>query len=135
MRRFLIRWLVASIALYAAVRLVGGIQYDGSWTTLAGMALVFGLVNAFIRPLMTFLSCPLIIFTLGVFVLVINGAMLLLAAWLAQLFGIGFSVNSFGAAFWGALVVSAVSFLLNLLIGDDRERPPRHAHKASRSGR
>lgn len=128
MSKFLVRWLVASVALYAAVRLVPGIGYDGDWTTLAGMALVFGLVNAFVRPFLTLLSCPLIIMTMGVFLLVINGFLMLLAGRLAALFGVGFYVDGFGAAFWGALVVSAVSFLLNLFVRDEGE----HKHRQHR---
>jgi len=122
MRRFLLRWLMTAIALYAAVRLVPGITYDGDWTTLAGMALVFGLVNALVRPLLTLLSCPLILLTLGLFTLVINGAMLLLAARLAELFDVSFYVRGFWPAFWGALVISVVSFFMNLFIREEHER-------------
>jgi len=117
-----LRWLIVALALYAAVQLVPGIHYDGDWTTLAGMALVFGLVNALVRPLLTVLSCPLILLSLGLFTLVINAALLLLAARLADLFGIAFYVQGFGAAFWGALVISIVSFFLNLLLHEEKER-------------
>ena len=126
MSKFLIRWLVGAIALYAAVRLVPGIGYDGGWSTLAAMALLFGLVNAFVRPLLTVLSCPLIIMTMGVFLLVINGMLLLLASRLAALFGVAFYVDGFGAAFWGGLVVSVASFLLNLFLRDEGEYKPHH---------
>jgi putative membrane protein len=106
MPKVLMRWFIASLALYVAVQIVPGISYEGGWTTLAAMALIFGLVNAFIRPILSVLSCPLIILTMGVFLLVINGAMLLLASRLA---------------FWGALVVSMASFLLNLFFEDEDE--------------
>ncbi|MBC7261531.1 MAG: phage holin family protein [Anaerolineae bacterium] len=119
MKRFLLRWLITSIALYAAVRLVPGISYEGGWQTLAGMALIFGLVNATVRPILTLLSCPLIILTMGLFILVINGAMLLIATRLAELFGVSFYVQGFGSAFWGALVISIVSFLMSLFIGEE----------------
>jgi putative membrane protein len=120
MRKFLLHWLVVAIALYAAVRLVPtGIAYDGGWETLAAMALIFGLVNAIIRPILVVLTCPLQILTLGLFTLVLNGAMLLLASRLAESLGVGFYVRNFGAAFWGALVVSVVSFVLNVLGSDD----------------
>nr|MBC7244891.1 phage holin family protein [Chloroflexota bacterium] len=119
MKRFLLRWLITGIALYAAVRLVPGITYEGGWQTLAGMALIFGLVNATVRPILTLLSCPLIILTMGLFILVINGAMLLLATWLADLFGVTFYVQGFGSAFVGALVISIVSFLMSLFIGEE----------------
>jgi putative membrane protein len=122
MPKFVVRWFVASVALYAAVRLVPGLSYEGGWPTLAGMALIFGLVNAFVRPILGLLSCPLIILTLGVFLLVINGFMLLLASRLAAVFGVPFYVEGFGSAFLGALVVSAASFLLNLFIKDEEER-------------
>ena len=121
MSRFLARWLATSIALYAAVQLVPGISYEGGWTTLAAMALVFGLVNAFVRPVLTLLSCPLILLTMGLFILVINGGMLLLASRLAGVFGVGFYVDGFGPAFLGALVVGVASFFLNTFIRDERE--------------
>ena len=119
MRRFLLRLLVTAIALYAAVRLVPGITYEGGWQTLAAMALIFGLVNATVRPILTLLSCPLIILTMGLFILVINGAMLLLATRLADVFGVTFYVQGFGSALWGALVISIVSFLMNVLIREE----------------
>jgi putative membrane protein len=125
MARFLVRWFVTSVALYAAVQLVPGISYEGGWLTLAGMALIFGLVNAFVRPILALLSCPLIILTMGVFILVINGAMLILASRLASIFGVNFFVQGFGAAFWGALVVSIVSFLLNLFIAEEEKEDKR----------
>ncbi len=122
MNRFLLRLLIAALALYAAVQLVPGIHYDGDWTTLAGMALVFGLVNALVRPLLTVLSCPLIILTLGLFTLVINAAMLLLATRVASLLGVAFYVQGFVPAFWGALVVSVVRCVLNLFLHGEDER-------------
>jgi putative membrane protein len=122
MRKFLLRWLITALALYAAVQLVPGIDYEGGWTTLAGMALVFGFVNAIVRPILTLLSCPLILLTLGLFTLVINGAMLLLAARLAELFDVSFYVRGFWPAFWGALVISVVSFFMNLFIREEHER-------------
>jgi putative membrane protein len=128
MGKFLLRWLIAAIALYAAVQLVPGITYEGGWTTLAGMALIFGLVNAFVRPILALLSCPLIIVSMGLFLLLINGAMLLLSTRLATVFAVNFFVEGFGSAFLGALVISVVSFLMNLLVADEeedrhRERP------------
>jgi putative membrane protein len=120
-------WLVAAIALYAAVRLVPGISYDGSWETLAGMALVFGFVNAVIRPVLAVLTCPLQLLTLGLFSLVLNAAMLLLAAELARGLGIGFYVGSFWAAFLGSLVVGVVTLVMNALMGED-EHGERRKH-------
>jgi putative membrane protein len=125
MPKFLMRWFVGAVALYAAVRLVPGLSYEGGWTTLAGMALIFGLVNAFVRPILSLLSCPLILLTMGIFLLVINGFMLLLASRLASVFGVPFYVEGFGSAFWGALVVGAASFLLNLFIRDEEKEEKR----------
>jgi len=126
MSKFLLRWFVASVALFVAVRLVPGITYEGGWQTLAGMALIFGLVNAIVRPILALMSCPLIILTMGVFLLVINGAMLLLASRLASILEVDFYVMGFGSAFLGALVVSVVSFLMNLFIGNEEEDKERH---------
>ena len=121
MPKFLLRWFVASVALYVAVRLVPGITYEGGWQTLAGMALIFGLVNAIVRPILA-----LIILTMGVFLMVLNGAMLLLASRLASILGVDFYVMGFGSAFLGALVVSVVSFLMNLFIGNEEEDKQQH---------
>ena len=121
--KLLIRWLVTSIALVVAAWIVPGIHVaSDSWTVFAGMALILGLVNAIIRPILKLLSCPLIILTLGVFVLVINGVTLLLAASIARRwFGVGFYVDGFLPAFLGALIVSIVSVILTALLGEDRK--------------
>ena len=122
MFRLLVRWLVATVAIYAAVALLPGISFRGPWWKLAMVAVIFGLVNALVRPVLTFLTCPLIVLTLGLFTLIINAAMLMLTAWLSEDFGLHFQIANFSSAFWGALVISIVSFLLNLLVSDDRER-------------
>lgn len=84
------------------------------------MALIFGLLNALVRPVLKFLTCPLIIITLGLFILVINARMLWLAADAAEVFGINFRVPVFfGAPFGGALIISLISAALNLLISDE----------------
>lgn len=121
MRKLLLRWLINGVALYVAAELVKGIDVVGGWLALAVMALIFGLVNALIRPILKLLTCPLIILTLGLFTLVINALMLQLASWLGRMFGLGFYVAGFGPAFWGALVISLVSFVLTMLIGDEDE--------------
>lgn len=126
MGRLLISWIVNALALAAAAFLVRGITVVGEpvWLTLAIMAIIFGLANALIRPLLKLLTCPLIILTLGLFTLIINGLMLWLSSWIASQFGVGFEVDGFWAAFLGALVVSVVSFFLNLILlgGDSRRR-------------
>ena len=118
MPRLLVRWLIASIAILAAVKLMPGIRFAGPLWGLALVAVIFGLVNALVRPLLKLLACPLIILTLGLFTLVINAVMLMLTSALSEAFGLNFRVADFWSAFWGALLISIVSFLLNLLIGE-----------------
>lgn len=122
MGKLLVRLIVNAVALWVAVEIVPGLGYDGDLVTLLLVALIFGLVNALVRPILAVLSCPLIILTLGLFVLVINGLMLALTAWLSRQFGLGFTVESFWAALLGALVISIVSALLNLFVADDDRR-------------
>jgi len=127
MRKLLWRWLINGVALYMAAELVRGIDVKGGWLALAVMALIFGLVNALIRPVLKLLTCPLIILTLGLFTLVINALMLMLASWLGRQLGIGFYVAGFWPALWGALVISVVSFVLTMLVGDeDKDKKKRH---------
>jgi putative membrane protein len=124
-RRVLLRWLINALAIYVASKVVPGIYVRDEWAIVV-VALILGLVNAFIRPLLKFFTCPLIILTLGLFIFVINAAMLGLTSWVAGQLGIGFGVAGFGAAFWGALVISLVSLALTLLIrGEEKEKPRR----------
>ena len=121
-QKLLLRWLINAVALYVAAELVPGIYTDGRWLALAVMALIFGLVNALIRPILKFLTCPLIMLTLGLFTLVINALMLMLASWLGRQLGLGFYVESFWpAAVLGALVISVVSFVLTMFLVDEDE--------------
>ncbi len=120
---FLIRLLVNAAALWVATRLVPGVVYDGGALPLLGVALVFGVVNAFLRPLAKILAFPLIILTLGIFALVINGLMLWLTSSLSSALGLGFHVSGFWAAFVGGLVVSVVSTILSMIVtGPTRAR-------------
>lgn len=128
MRNLLIRWIINAVALGVAATLIQGIHIDGGWQVLVITAFIFGLVNALIRPLVTLLTCPLIILTLGLFTLVVNAGMLLLASWLAGLMGIGFIVDGFWSAFWGGLIISIVSAILSIVLKDERER--RRARRA-----
>jgi len=115
----LISWLVNAIALAVAVWLLDGINVvgDNAWLTLALVAVIFGLVNALIRPLVRFLTCLVNLITLGLFTLVINALMLWLSGWIAQQLNIGFEVKNLWWAFLGALIISVVSFVLNLIFG------------------
>jgi putative membrane protein len=116
--RFLIRLLVNAAALWVATRLVPGVTFDGGTLPFLGVALVFGLVNAFVRPVMQVLTFPLILVTLGLFLLVVNGLMLWLTSSLSASLGLGFHVAGFWAALWGAIVVSLTSLVLSTLIRD-----------------
>ena len=124
MNRILISWIINGVALAAAAYLVPGIDMVGepAWVTVAVMAIVFGLVNALLRPVLKLLTCPLIILTLGLFTLVINGLMLWLASWIGGQLNVGFQVTGFWPAFWGALVISVVSFVLTLVLREDDGR-------------
>jgi putative membrane protein len=117
---FLVRWLVNAAALWVATQIVSGVTYSGGALPLLGVALVFGVVNAVIRPVLKILTFPIIILTLGIFALIINGLMLMLTSALSSALGLGFHVRGFWAAFWGALVVSLVSTILSLFIPDSR---------------
>lgn len=115
---FLIRLAVTAAALWCAVHFVEGITYEGPWPGLLVVAVVFGLVNAVIRPILAVLTCPLVFLTLGLFVLVLNAAMLWLTAAVSGALGFDFAVRGFWPALVGALVVSVVSAILNLVVGD-----------------
>ena len=126
--RFVLRWFINAVALLAAAFVVPGIRLTASatspglneWMTLAIVALIFGLINAIIRPIVFFLTLPLTILTLGLFMFVINALMLLLTGRIAQALDLGFRVGGFGSALLGALVISVVSFLLGRLLISER---------------
>jgi len=127
-----IRWLITFAALEVALAVLPGIRVEGNaWIAVAVMAAILSLVNAFIRPVLTLLSCGCIVVTLGLFLLVVNALTILLSAAIANAVGIGFHVDGFWPAFWAGIVVSVVSFFLNLFVTDERQ-PPRSAPRAPR---
>ena len=121
--KLLVRWVITALALFAAAWLVPGIRVEADgWAVYAVMAVILGLINAVLRPILKLLTCPLIILTLGVFVLVINGFTLWLASRIAQgWFGVGYYVDGFGAAFLGGLIVGVVSVILSALVREEEE--------------
>lgn len=129
MMRFLVAWLINAAALAVAAWLFDGIAVAGA-PTLAVVALIFGLVNALVRPLLKLLTCPLILLTLGLFILVVNAVMLMLTSWLAGILGLGFTVQGFWTALGGALVVSLVSFALTVILGTEEERERRRRRRS-----
>ncbi len=120
MRSVLMHWLFNAAALWVAAYFLTGLDFDGTIAQLLMVAAVFGIVNSLLRPLLTVLTCPLIVLTLGIFTLVINALMLLVTGWLSTRWGLGFTVMGFWPAFWGGLVVGLVSLLLSLMFGPSR---------------
>jgi putative membrane protein len=118
--RFIIRWFITAIAVAVAAWITPGITLEGNGVVaIIITALILGLVNALIRPILKLLSCGLIVVTLGLFTLVINAICLWLASWISvDLFHIGFIVNSWWAALIGSIIISIVSFLLSFLLPD-----------------
>ena len=119
-RSLILRWLITTLAIFAAVYLVPGITFAGPGWELGLVAAVFALVNIGLRPLLSLLTCPLIILTLGLFGLVINALLLLLTAWIASGLGVQFMINGFWPAFWGGLIIAIVTMILTVLAGEQR---------------
>ena len=128
---FLVRLLINAAALWVATQFVPGISFDGDWRLLFAVALIFGALNVVVRPILKILTFPFLILTLGLFIFVLNALMLWLTGMISDALGLGFHVVGFRAAFVGALVVTAVSFVLSLFVGRDKER---HARRNSREG-
>jgi putative membrane protein len=118
-RGLLVRLLVNTLAIYVAVELVSGLHFEQGPVRFLAVAATLGLVNAFVRPLFAFLTCPLVMVTLGLFMLVINALMLRLTAWISGLLDLGFYVDGFWPAFWGGLIIGIVSTILTIAVGGD----------------
>src|SRR6266568_6451658 len=108
MKQFVFRWAATTIAVMVASSVIRGIRYD-TVAALIGASLLLGILNAFVRPFLLIISVPLILLTLGLFILVLNGLLLLLVPHVV----VGFHVDSFWSAFWGAIVISLVSWILS----------------------
>jgi putative membrane protein len=121
MRSLLLHWLLNAAALWVAAWLLPGLEFHGTVVQLLLVAAVFGIVNSLVRPILTVLTCPLIVVTLGLFTLVINALMLMLTGALSEQWGLGFTVTGFWAAFFGGLVVGLVSVGLSLLLPGKRD--------------
>jgi putative membrane protein len=121
MTKFILRLLINAIALYLAVLIVPGIDFKSGMGSILWLALIFGLVNALVRPLLKFLSCLLIALTLGLFTLVINGFLFYLTALIGQSFDIGLIISEpvWWNAFLGGLVVSIVSVIMTMIFKDE----------------
>jgi putative membrane protein len=123
MAKFFLRWLINAVALYVAVAFVPGIHpQSANYLSFIWLALIFGLLNALLRPLLKFLTCPLIILTLGLFTLLINTFLFWLAGIVGTNFHIGFTVDGFWPAFLGGLVVTVVSVVLTTVFKDEKKK-------------
>lgn len=120
--KFIIRLAINMVALYVAIVLLPKyILYQGNWIDIIWLSLIFGLVNAILRPPFKILSCLLIILTLGLFTLVINALLFALTGWVGSQFGVGFELAApwFWSAFLGSLVTTAVSLILSLALRNE----------------
>ncbi|MBW0091854.1 phage holin family protein [Pseudonocardia sp. KRD-184] len=120
---FVVRVAVVAVSLWVATLLVPGIDVAAGTTgnqvlTLVGVALIFGLINAVLKPLIKVVGCPFYVLTLGLFGLVVNALLFLLVGFVADGLGLPFTVGGFGAAFVGAIVVAVVGFVLHVVIPD-----------------
>ena len=118
MTKFILRWIINAIAIFLAIKFVPGIHLK-SLVSIIWLALIFGLANAFLRPLLKLLTCPLIILTLGLFTLLINAFLFWLTGQIGQAFGIALTFDGFWPIFLGALVISIVSIILSLILKDE----------------
>ncbi len=118
------KWLVSMVALYIAAWVVPGIRVEGNgWVIFSIVAVILSVLNATIRPILKFLSCGLILITLGLFIFIIDASVLMLASNIAiNWFGIGFYVDSFSSALLGSLIVTISSLIMNQLIKEDRKK-------------
>ena len=123
---FLIRLAITAVALWIATLIVPGVKVSGRNTgsnvlTLIVVALVFGVVNAVLKPLIKVFGCVFYLLTLGLFALVVNALLFLLTDWIAGVLKLPFHVDGFWAAFWGAIVVAVVSWLISVIVPDRLE--------------
>jgi len=115
---FFVRLLINAVALWLATRLVDGISFDGHIAFLFVVAMIFGVVNSIVKPILVVLTFPFLIVTLGFFLLVLNAFLLWLTGAISDAAELGFHVSGFRAAFLGGLVVSVVSFVLSVMVGN-----------------
>ena len=120
--RLVVHTLIVAVALWVAEQLVPGVEVRGGVLTLLWVAFLFGLVNAVLGPILHLVSLPFTILTLGLFALVVNALLFLLVGYLADAVGLPFTVDGFAAAFFGAIVVGVVSFVLHVAIPDRIDR-------------
>lgn len=126
MPKFIVRWLLSSLAIAFVAWLLPGIHAGGGTAgalTVLVSAAFLGLANTFVKPVLSMLSCPLILLTLGLFLFVINAAMLMLASWLSRATGFPLLVDGWGSAIVGSILISIVTWFLSLFIRDHDDKP------------
>jgi putative membrane protein len=124
--KILIKVVITAIALWVATVFVDGLEVTADTTakrvgTLLAVAVIVGIINAFLKPIIKMLGCAFYVLTLGLFALVVNALLLELAAWVAGRLDLPFDVSGFWAAFWGAIIIGLVSWLLDLVIPDHKD--------------
>ena len=124
--KILLKVVVTAVALWVATVLVNGLEVTADTTvnrvgTLLAVAVIVGVINAFLKPIIKTIGCAFYVLTLGLIAFVVNALLLMLAGWVAEQFELPFEVSSFWAAFWGAIIIGVVSWLLNLFIPDDND--------------
>ena len=116
------RLVINAAALWVATEIVPGISFTGNWWLLFVVALVFGVLNVAVRPILLILTLPFLLVTLGLFLLVLNAVMLLLTGVVSDALGLGFHVANFTSAFLGALAISIVNFMLSVFVGSEQRQ-------------
>ncbi len=122
MTKFILRWLINSLAVWVAVSFVPGIHWAGDWVAVLALGLTLSFVNVFVRPLAKLVGCLPILLTLGLFTLVINAFLFWLTGWIGTAIGFGFTVDGFWPAFWGGLVVSIVGMVMSFFFRDELKK-------------
>lgn len=121
MKSFIIRLLINATAIAVTITLVPGINYAGGIGGLLGLAFIFGVVNAVIKPIFSFLTCGFYLLTLGLFTFIANAIMLYFTSSIATTFGLNFTIDNLTAAVVGALVISIISFILSMMFGEKKK--------------
>lgn len=122
LRQLILKWLITSLAIFAALYLVPGISFTGPGWQIGIIAAIFSVINLLLKPILTLITCPLFVLTLGLFSVVVNALLLQLTAYFANFLGIDFAIDSFSTAFIGAIIISLTTLVLNLLSGEGNVR-------------
>ncbi len=109
----LLQWIITGLAIYGAFVVVPGISFTGNWYEIAIIAFIYSAINVLVRPVLVFLSIPLLMITFGLFMIVVNAILLLITADFASFLGIAFRIESLVAAIVGAIVISIITVVLN----------------------